>query len=80
MLRDSIDVWATTATNGDLDRVPSLREVNQVHPRYATAGAWVEIEALEGLPAGQFLARPCVGHVRVHMGEMETLCAAMRRD
>lgn len=78
VLRDAVDLWASTATDDDLDAVPPLRQVNQVHPRYATAEAWAEIEALEGLPAGQFLARPCVGHVRVHIGELETLCRAMQ--
>lgn len=78
VLRDAIDLWASTATDEDLDRVPSLREVNQAHPRYASAEAWAEIAALEGLPAGIFLTRPCVGHVRAHIGELETLCGEMR--
>ncbi|HEY7928346.1 MAG TPA: hypothetical protein VIG86_13130 [Candidatus Dormibacteraeota bacterium] len=78
VLRDSIDVWASTVADGDLDRVPSLRLVNQVHPRYASDAAWAEIEALEGLPAWQFLARPCVGHIRVHIGELATLCQIMQ--
>jgi hypothetical protein len=76
-VRDSVDVWASEAADADLDRVPSLRQVNASHPRYVAPAAWAEIEALEGLPAWQFLARPCIGHVRVHIGELATLSQVM---
>jgi hypothetical protein len=72
-LRDAIASWLDTVDDADLDRVPDLRGRNQSHPRYLTPAAWEEIESLEGVPAWQVLARPCVAHIRVHAGELETL-------
>lgn len=76
-LRDVITAWIAGAGDDELDRVPDLRAVNQQHPRYATPEAWQEVEGLAGIPAWQFLARPCVSHIRVHIGELETLCRAI---
>jgi hypothetical protein len=77
-LRMTIDEWTSVVTDADLDMVPALRTANEHHPRYATTAAWAEIEGLDGLPAWQLLVRPCVLHVRVHMGEIETLGVATR--
>lgn len=55
-----------------------LRHANSAHPRYATDAAWAEISGLEGVPVWQVLARPCIGHVRMHLGEMAALCQATR--
>ena len=72
-LRQTIAGWLDTVDDADLDAIPDLRARNAVHPRYVTPEAWQEIEGLEGLPAWQVLARPCGAHIRVHIGELETL-------
>ena len=77
-LRQSIQEWLGSVTPASLDAVPDLRGRNREHPRYRTAAAWEEIKALEGLPAWHFLTRPCVSHIRVHSGEMETLLHLLR--
>ncbi|MFN2582348.1 MAG: hypothetical protein ABR498_06370 [Candidatus Dormibacteria bacterium] len=72
-LRDSVRAWLDENAASDLDVVPDLRARNQEHPMYRTADAWDEIKALEGLPAWHFLTRPCISHIRVHAGEVDTL-------
>jgi hypothetical protein len=72
-LRSSITEWLDVLRDADLDAVPELRARNEAHARYATPEAWEEIKSLEGVPAWQVLARPCVSHVRMHMGELELL-------
>jgi len=72
-LRDEIRRWLTDTSPAELDAVPDLRARNQEHPMYRTPAAWEEIKALDGIPAWHFLTRPCVSHIRVHSGEVETL-------
>jgi hypothetical protein len=72
-LRDAISSWLETVDDAGLDDVPDLRARNQSHSRYLTPAAWEEIKGLEGVPAWQLLARPCGAHVRVHIGQLETL-------
>jgi hypothetical protein len=36
-------------------------------------GAGLTDQEADGVPARQELARPCVAHIRVHVGELETL-------
>ena len=78
-LRESIRDWLRGASDADLDSVPDLRVRNQAHPLYRTPEAWEEIKALEGLPAWHFLTRPCVSHIRVHAGEVDTLLQVLHR-
>ena len=77
-VRETVLGWLGGVSDDDLDRVPDLRAANARHPRYATPAAWAEVEGLEGVPAWQVLARPSGAHIRVHMGELDTLCAAIR--
>ena len=39
---------------------------------------WAEVDNFVGLPAWHILARPCISHIRVHAGEVETLLHAIR--
>ena len=70
-LQDLIAPWIHRATESELTAVPDLRGRNLFHPRYASQRAWEEIEGLEGVPAWQVLARPCISHIRMHMGELD---------
>jgi hypothetical protein len=77
-LRDGIVSWLDATDGVELDQVPDLRARNQEHPLYLTPSAWEEIKGLEGIPAWQLLARPCISHIRVHSGEVETLTQLLR--
>lgn len=72
-----IDGWMSTVTDADLDREVDVHAACATNPRYETPAAWAEVENLDHLPAAQFLVRPCVAHIRVHMGELDTLLAVL---
>lgn len=77
-LRSQVGSWIATVSDDDLERRIDLRTACAVHPRYLTDAAWAEVENLEGLPSWQILARPCISHVRVHIGEVDTLLTVLR--
>lgn len=79
VLTADVGGWIGDLDDAALDAVPDLRAACATHPRYATASAWDEVEGLAGLPAWQVLARPCINHIRVHIGEFDTLVDALRR-
>lgn len=64
--------WLATQSDASLDAVPDLRarteQAGYLHPE-----VWEEIASLQGIPSWQFLLRPCMNHVRVHLGEMDLL-------
>lgn len=64
--------WLAELNDSELDRVPDFR-AQQERGGYARPEVWQEIADLEGLPVGIFLLRPCVSHVRVHLGEIDLL-------
>jgi hypothetical protein len=70
--------WLRDRTDSDLDRVPDLEAHQRVNPRYLTPSVWAEVKDLAGLPTWQILARPCISHIRVHAGEIDTLRQVMR--
>ena len=72
-LRDGIDQWMADLVDADLERTIDVRMANQAHARYSTPAAWEEVKHLDGAQAWQLLIRPCGGHIRMHMGELETL-------
>jgi hypothetical protein len=77
-LRDAIDGWLDSVSDADLDRAVDVRAANRRHPLYASPEAWAEIQHLDGAPAWQVLARPCISHIRLHAGEVEALSAVLR--
>lgn len=77
-LRGMVEQWLDTVTDADLEAVPELRERNQMHPRYSTPAALEEVKHLADIPTWQFLARPCVSHIRVHKGELDALLQQVR--
>lgn len=77
-LRGMVQQWLDTVSDADLDAVPDLQRRNEEHARYSTPAAWEEVKHLVGIPTWQFLARPCIAHVRVHMGELDALLQQVR--
>lgn len=79
-LRAQTAAWIADVADEDMDQLVDMRAACSVHPRYLTDAAWAEVENLDGVRAGQFLARPCVSHIRVHIGEVETLLTVLRSE
>jgi hypothetical protein len=70
--------WISEQRDSDLDQVPDFKAHQRARPRYLTQPVWDEVSDLEGLPAWHILARPCISHIRVHLGEIDTLLQAIR--
>ena len=70
--------WLKQQRDGDLDRVPEFEAHQGVKPRYRTPPVWAEVSDFVGKPTWQILARPCISHIRVHAGEVDTLLQVMR--
>lgn len=70
--------WLDRQSDAELDAIPSFQVHQQSNPRYLSPSVWAEVETLDGIPAWQILARPCVSHIRVHAGEVRTLLQMMR--
>lgn len=77
-LRQNVVAWLAALPNGDLLRPVDLKARHAAKPEYMTPPVWAELENLDGIPAWQFLARPCVSHIRVHYGEVATELEALR--
>lgn len=70
--------WLRDRSDADLDRVPEFEAHQRVNPRYVTPPVWNEVSDFVGVPTWHILARPCISHIRVHAGEIDTLLQAMR--
>lgn len=70
--------WLSQQSDRDLDRVPDFKAHQQAKARYLTPPVWEEVSDFVGLPTWQILARPCISHIRVHAGEVDTLLKAIR--
>lgn len=79
-LRELTAEWIAGVADEDLDQLVDMRAACSVHLRYLTDAAWAEVENLDRVPVGQFLARPCASHIRVHIGEVETLLTVLRAE
>jgi hypothetical protein len=77
-LRQGSVAWLAAVDNEDLSTAVDLKVRHSAKPEYMKPHVWEEIEDLNGLPGWQFLARPCVSHIRVHYGEATTQLAALR--
>jgi len=65
--------WLSEQTDDTLDRVPNFWQNIERVEGYTAPEVWAEIASLEGIPAWQILARPCISHIRAHIGEVETV-------
>lgn len=67
-LRDDTLVWFDSLPADDLNLPVDLERGRARKPEYHAEAVWSEISDLDGLPAWQFIARPCISHIRVHYG------------
>src|ERR1700730_1775995 len=70
--------WFAEVTPEELSGAINLKASHAQQAAYLAPAVWEEIEDLDGIPKWQFLARPCVSHVRVHYGEVMSQLEAMR--
>lgn len=77
-LRPAVLDWLESQNDGDLERIPGMEAHQRANPRYLTPPVWAEVESLKNVPAWQILTRPCISHIRVHVGEVEALLQAVR--
>lgn len=76
-VRAAVTDWLEPLDDASLDVVPAFRSHNERSAGYSEPAVWREIEDLEGIPSWQILARPCISHVRTHIGEVDTLMQAL---
>jgi hypothetical protein len=77
-LRSQSLEWLESATPAELEQATDLRNSHSGKPEYMEPAVWTEIQDLEGIPKWQFLARPCVSHIRVHYGQVTSQLEGMR--
>jgi hypothetical protein len=77
-LRTQALAWFATVTPEELSGALDLRASHAERPEYMTPAVWAELHDLDGIPRWQFLARPCVSHIRVHYGEVTSHLEAIR--
>lgn len=79
-LRPAVLGWFESLTDADLEAIPDFEAHQRANARYLTAPVWAEVEGLKRVPTWQILARPCISHIRVHAGEVETLLRGIRAE
>lgn len=77
-VRDAFMDWFGRQTDATLDAPVPLRANQASRPDYLEPDVWAEVADLDGLPGWQLLARPAVSHIRVHVGEYDTLAGLLR--
>jgi hypothetical protein len=77
-LRKNAVAWLAEVPNDDLSKAVDLKARHVAKPEYMTPQVWEELEDLDGIPGWQFLARPCVSHIRVHYGETTAQLGVLR--
>jgi hypothetical protein len=77
-VRASVMDWFGRQTPETLDIAPPLRKHQELTPGYLDPDVWAAVADLDGLKAWTLLARPCISHIRVHVGEYGVLLNALR--
>ena len=77
-VRDEALAWLAAVPPDELSAPVDLRASHAGKPEYMTTDVWAELEDLNGIPKWQFLARPCISHIRIHYGEMSSQLEAIR--
>ncbi|MDQ6721238.1 MAG: hypothetical protein M3003_10660 [Candidatus Dormibacteraeota bacterium] len=78
-VQKSVISWIDAQSETELDAVPDLERNYRSNGMYLSSPrleGWIKEDA--GTPIWQFVAGPCVGHVRVHMGEVTALLQVLR--
>ena len=70
--------WLAAVPPEQLAGPVDLRTSHAEKTEYMTTAVWEELENLDGIPTWQFLARPCVSHIRIHYGEITSQLEAIR--
>jgi DinB superfamily len=70
--------WLAELPLAELSGAIDLRASHAEKREYMAPAVWAELEDLDGIPKWQFLARPCVSHLRVHSGEVRSQLEAAR--
>lgn len=79
-LRLDVVAWLAAASNDDLSSAVDLKARHVTKAEYMAPAVWEEVDDLDGIPGWQFLARPCVSHVRVHYGEVRSQLEGLRAE
>ena len=77
-VRQETLAWLGDLRDEDLSATTDLKQRHAAKPEYMAPAVWEEVESLHGIPGWQFLARPCMSHIRVHYGELKTQLEALR--
>ena len=72
--------WFDLQTPETLEAAVSLRTPAAEEAGYLAPAVWEEISDLDGIPIWHMLMRPSGGHVRVHLGEFDTLVGLLRTE
>lgn len=70
--------WLATLDDDALDVVPDMRAHEAPHPEYQLAAMRAEVEDMVGMPVWRFCNGPANGHLRGHLGEIDTLKQILR--
>jgi DinB family protein len=70
--------WLAALPPDDLSGTVDLKASHAGKAEYLAPAVREELDDLEGIPRWQFLARPCVSHIRVHYGEISSQLEAIR--
>jgi hypothetical protein len=70
--------WLSALRDDDLDTIPAMEAHEAAYPEYQRPAFRAEVAGLEGKPVWRFVAGPCVGHTREHLGEVGILKQALR--
>lgn len=77
---EDVGPWIDGLTSEALEAVPPSRENLAAYPAEQTDTFWEEVDWMLAAPVWELLARPCLGHVFVHYGEVEAALEAHRSD
>ena len=70
--------WFDSTPESWLEGVTDLKKKRSQDHGYCDEPVWSEINDLHGIPRWQFLARPCISHIRVHFGELSSQLEGLR--
>ncbi|MGH7763310.1 MAG: DinB family protein [Candidatus Dormibacteraceae bacterium] len=77
-VRAYVTTWFDRQTDSTLDAKVPLRAHQARRAEYVQPEVWAAVASLDGLPAWQFLTRPSISHIRVHVGEYDVLLNTLR--